>query len=75
MELMVRREKWSDDRLDDFKESVDGGHARLEAKIDEGFARIDKDIRELRGEMASTRRVIYTSTVVIVAALIGPILF
>ncbi len=38
MELM--REAWSDDRLDD-----------LNRRVENGFNRVDADIRELRGEM------------------------
>jgi hypothetical protein len=40
MAVMMPREKWTDERLDD-----------LNKKVDDGFARVDKDIRELRGEM------------------------
>lgn len=38
--MMLPREKWTDDRLD-----------ALNAKVAEGFARVDGDIRELKGEM------------------------
>ncbi len=38
METM--REAWTDDRMDD-----------LNHKVDEGFRRVETDIRELRGEM------------------------
>ncbi len=34
------REQWTDERLDD-----------LNKKVDDGFARLDKDIRELRTDM------------------------
>ncbi|HEU4707284.1 MAG TPA: hypothetical protein VFS64_08860 [Solirubrobacterales bacterium] len=37
---MTLREKWTDERLDD-----------LNKKVDDGFARLDADIRELRSEM------------------------
>jgi len=40
MVVMTPREKWTDDRLDD-----------LNKKVDDGFARLDADIRELRAEM------------------------
>jgi hypothetical protein len=40
MAVMMPRERWTDERLDD-----------LNAKVDAGFARVDEDIRELRGEM------------------------
>lgn len=38
--MSVVREKWTDERLDD-----------LNQRVSEGFARIDGDIRDLRGEM------------------------
>jgi len=41
MEAM--REAWSDDRLDD-----------LNRKVDDGFRRVDADIRALRSEMAAS---------------------
>ena len=44
MAVMVR-ETWTDERLDD-----------LSRKVDEGFARIDADIRELRVEISSMRK-------------------
>jgi hypothetical protein len=40
MVVMVPREKWTDERLDD-----------LQAEMRAGFARLDADIRELRREM------------------------
>jgi hypothetical protein len=40
--MMSPRERWTDDRLDD-----------LNKKVDDGFARLDHDIRELRGEVRS----------------------
>lgn len=40
MAVMTPRESWTDQRLDD-----------VNKKVDEGFGRVDKDIRELRGEM------------------------
>jgi len=40
MSVMMPREKWTDERLDD-----------LNKKVDDGFARLDDDIRELRGDI------------------------
>lgn len=40
MVVMTPREKWTDERLDD-----------LNKKVDEGFARLDADIRELRRDL------------------------
>ena len=37
---MMPREKWTDERLDD-----------LNKKVDDGFARLDADVRGLRSEM------------------------
>jgi len=39
------RESWTDERLDD-----------LSDRVDEGFRRIDADIRELRTQLASFQR-------------------
>lgn len=39
------RENWTDERLDD-----------LNHRVDEGFRRIDADIRELRTQLASFQR-------------------
>jgi hypothetical protein len=48
---MAPREKWSDDRLDDLNEKVDRGFAETKAEMREGFARLDRDVRELRGDI------------------------
>jgi Sec-independent protein translocase protein TatA len=44
MTVMAPREKWTDERLDD-----------LNKKVDEGFARLGADIRELRVEIKDLR--------------------
>jgi len=51
MTLMMPREKWSDERLDDLNKKVDDGFADTKAEMRAGFARLDADIRELRREM------------------------
>src|SRR5690349_25121972 len=64
MAVMMPREKWTDDRLDDLNKNVEDGFARLDKKVDDGFARldkkmddgfawVDKDVRELRNDMNS----------------------
>lgn len=55
MAVMVPREKWTDERLDDLNEKVDRGFADTKAEMREGFARLDGDIRELRGELKDLR--------------------
>ena len=68
---MMPREKWTDERLDD-----------LNKKVDEGFARVESDVRGLRTEMdarfdkvdarfESLNRTLISCAVVIIAALIG----
>jgi hypothetical protein len=76
MAVMMPKEKWTDDRLDD-----------LNKKIGDGLARLDADVRELRGEMNARFETLdskfdkkfdrlawgmVASTVTIIAALIGP---
>lgn len=51
MVVMTPREKWSDERLDDLNEKVDRGFADTKAEMRDGFARVDKDLRELRGDV------------------------
>lgn len=55
----MARESWTDGRLDEFKESVnrrfdevDKRFDKVETGMKEGFVRVDKDIRELRGEIS-----------------------
>lgn len=71
MAVMMPREKWTDERLDDLNKKVDDGFAdtkaviaETKAEMREGFARIDADIRDLRREMIA-------GFFVIVAAIIG----
>jgi len=46
MAVMVPRERWTDERLDDLNKKVDDGFARTEKKMDEGFARADAKMDE-----------------------------
>jgi len=41
------RDKWTDERLDDMNE-----------RMTEGFNRIDQELRDIRGELRSTQRLI-----------------
>lgn len=78
MAVMMPREKWTDERLDDLNKKVDDGFARLEESIAEtktemraGFTRVDADIRGLRGELNAMNRNMIAGFFVIVAAIIG----
>lgn len=64
MVVMTPREKWSDERLDDFNTKVDRGFEDVRAEMREGFARMHADIRELH-------RILYGGLFVVIAALIG----
>jgi len=82
MAVMVPRESWTDQRLDDLNRKVDDGFARVDKKIDDGFARVDKkiddglarvdkDIRELNTRFDSLQRTIIGAAVAVIVALIG----
>jgi hypothetical protein len=71
MAVMVPREKWTDERLDDLNKKVD----EMKVEMREGFARVDMEIRELRREMnerfEGVNRNMLAGFFVIVAAIIG----
>jgi len=82
MAVTAPREKWTDERLDDLSKKVDKGFEEMR----EGFARVDSEITALRREMQvettglrsemkegfeGLYRLMLTSAVVIIAALIG----
>jgi hypothetical protein len=52
------RSTWTDSRLDDFKTAVDSRFDDLSQRMDAGFARVDADIRALRGEIGALNRTI-----------------
>jgi hypothetical protein len=64
MTVMMPREKWTDERLDDLNKKVDDGFADTKAEMRAGFARLDADIRDLN-------RNLIVVTVAIIAAIIG----
>ncbi len=56
MEAM--RKTWTDQRLDDFAAHTDQRFDALQHRVDEGFRRVDADLRELRAEMGAFHRMI-----------------
>jgi tetrahydromethanopterin S-methyltransferase subunit G len=48
---VTMRENWTDERLDDLNAKVDQGFAETKLEMREGFARVDKDIGELRVDL------------------------
>ena len=75
MAVMMPREKWTDERLDDLNKKVDDGFADTKAEMRGGFARVDTEIRELRHEMNAhfdgLNRTLIGGFFVVVAAIIG----
>jgi hypothetical protein len=64
MVVMMPRETWTDERLDD-----------LNKKVDDGFARVDRDIRELRSDMNkrfdAMNRNFLAGLIAVIVAIIG----
>lgn len=58
--FMSVRDSWTDERLDD-----------LSKKVDQGFARLDADMRALNGRFDSLQRTLLQVGGVMTAALIG----
>jgi peptidoglycan hydrolase CwlO-like protein len=82
MVVVAPREKWTDERLDDLNKKVDKGFAETKAEMREGFARMEADIRELRGEIKelnsrfdALNRNLTGGFFVLFAAVIGSIAF
>lgn len=47
------RKNWTDERLDDFRGETAWRFDTLERRMEDGFNRVDADMRELRTEMGS----------------------
>jgi hypothetical protein len=78
MAVMMPREKWTNERLDVRNQEVDNALTRIETKLDEhsaDFARIDKDIRELRSEIRGMSWTLFGGFFVLFAAVIGTNVF
>jgi archaellum component FlaC len=85
MAVMMPREKWTDERLDDLEKKVDAGFIRVEGEIrrldstvnrlDNTIERLDGNLTELQREMNARfeglHRMLIATVVTIVVALIG----
>jgi hypothetical protein len=84
--VMMQREKWTDERLDDLSAKVDQGFADTKAEMRKsfadtkaemraGFARVDTEIRGLRNEMNlrfdAMNRNFIAGLITVIAAIIG----
>ena len=73
--MMMPREKWTDERLDDLQAEMRQGFVDTKAEMRAGFARVDGEIREMRREMnerfEAVNRNMIAGLFVIVAAILG----
>lgn len=78
--MPVMLERWNDDRMDALATRVDD----LDERMEKGFARVDAQLRDLRGEMRTSfdriddrfdrlHRMLFQTCVVSIAALVGVI--
>lgn len=78
MAVMVPREKWTDDRLDDLNKKVDNGFLKVDvrfgevnARFDRLETRMDKQFGELNQRFDRMQFALIGSAAAIIAALIG----
>jgi hypothetical protein len=63
----------ADQRITELARQMEEGFAQLEARMDSGFDRLDRDIRELRGVIFRFGGGIMIALVAVIVALIGVI--
>ncbi|HET7454056.1 MAG TPA: hypothetical protein VFJ76_00880 [Solirubrobacterales bacterium] len=85
MVVMTPREKWTDERLDELKKSVDDGFARVDGeikdlrremderfdKVDARFDKVDERFDKIEDRFHALNRALMGVAGVIIAALIG----
>jgi hypothetical protein len=69
----MERAAATDERIHQLAKRVEDGFARMEARMDAGFDRVDRDIRELRGAIFRFGGGIMIALVGVILALIGVI--
>ena len=67
MAVMMPREKWTDQRLDDLNQKVDDGFTRVDARFD----RVEDRLEKLDDRFGSLNRTLIGTGGAIVAALLG----
>jgi hypothetical protein len=67
----MERAAATDERINQLAKRVEDGFARMEARMDGGFDRVDRDIRELRGAIFHFGGGIMIALVGVILALIG----
>jgi tetrahydromethanopterin S-methyltransferase subunit G len=71
MAVMVPREKWTDERLDDLNKKVDVGFARVDKRFDRLESRMDHQFSELNQRFDRMQVALVVSAAGIIASLIG----
>jgi tetrahydromethanopterin S-methyltransferase subunit G len=71
MAVMMTRETWTDQRLDDLNKKVDDGFAGVDARFDRLETRMDKQFSELNQRFDRMQFTLIGSAAAIIAALIG----
>jgi hypothetical protein len=75
MAVMMPRERWTDERLDDLNKKVDNGFAKVDKRFDrlEGRfdARMDKEFGELNQRFDRMQHTLFAGAVAVCVALIG----
>jgi hypothetical protein len=65
------RSTWTDSRLDDLANRTDSRLDDLANRMDAGFARVDGDLRDLRGEMSAMQRTMVQTTVALAVGMLA----
>jgi hypothetical protein len=71
MAVMMPREKWTDERLDDLNTKVDKGFEKTERAIAETKAEIAELRREMKEGFEGLHRLLFKSAVAMIIALLG----
>jgi tetrahydromethanopterin S-methyltransferase subunit G len=71
MAVMVPREKWTDERLDDLNKKVDDGFADVDVRFDRLETRMDKGFSELNQRLDRMQLALIAGLVAFCVALIG----
>jgi tetrahydromethanopterin S-methyltransferase subunit G len=71
MAVMVPREKWTDERLDDLNKKVGDGFADVDVRFDRLETRMEKQFSEMNQRFDRMQFTLIGSAAAIIAALIG----
>ena len=73
--MMSPREKWTDERLDDLNAKVDVGFAQMDRRFEKLEAHMDSRFESLEARFGALNRTLIAAAVAIVIALIGSTAF